>query len=132
MKVSSAYESPLILEKIEITESTFRKKDVSLDELELEVRVEHNVENIEEAAYEVVLNTTVSDENENIYVNVKGKAIFRTQQKNMDMLEKNTIAIMFPYNRSYISIITTQPGMPPIVLPAMNIIAMINDQKGKH
>lgn len=132
MKVRSAYESPLILEKIEITESTFRKKEVSLDELELGVRVEHNVENIGEDEYEIVLNTTVSDENENIYVNVKGKAIFRTQQKNMDMLEKNTIAIMFPYIRSYISIITTQPGMPPIVLPAMNIIAMINDQKGKN
>lgn len=132
MKVRSAYESPLILEKIEITESTFKKKDVSLDELELGVRVEHNVENIGEDEYEIVLNTTVSDENENIYVNVKGKAIFRTQQKNMDMLEKNTIAIMFPYIRSYISIITTQPGMPPIVLPAMNIIAMINDQKGKN
>lgn len=26
MKVRSAYESPLILEKIEITESTFKKK----------------------------------------------------------------------------------------------------------
>ena len=132
MKVRSAYESPLILEKIEITESTFRKKDVSLDELELGVRVEHSVENIGEDEYEIVLNTTVSDENENIYVNVKGKAIFRTQQKNMDMLEKNTIAIIFPYIRSYISIITTQPGMPPIVLPAMNIIAMVNDQKGKN
>lgn len=132
MKVRSAYESPLILEKIEITESTFKKKDVSLDELELGVRVEHNVENIGEDEYEIVLNTTVSDENENIYVNVKGKAIFRTQQKNMDILEKNTIAIMFPYIRSYISIITTQPGMPPVVLPAMNIIAMINDQKGKN
>lgn len=103
-----------------------------MDELELGVRVEHNVENIGEDEYEIVLNTTVSDENENIYVNVKGKAIFRTQQKNMDMLEKNTIAIMFPYIRSYISIITTQPGMPPVVLPAMNIIAMINDQKGKN
>ncbi len=132
MKVRSAYESPLILEKIEITESTFRKKDFSLDELELGVRVEHSVENIGEDEYEIVLNTTVSDENENVYVNVRGKAIFRTQQKNMDMLEKNTIAIIFPYIRSYISIITTQPGMPPIVLPAMNIIAMINDQKGKN
>ena len=132
MKVRSAYESPLILEKIEITESTFRKKDFSLDELELGVRVEHSVENIGEDEYEIVLNTTVSGENENIYVNVKGKAIFRTQQKNMDMLEKNTIAIIFPYIRSYISIITTQPGMPPIVLPAMNIIAMVNDQKGKN
>lgn len=39
---------------------------------------------------------------------------------------------MFPYIRSYISIITTQPGMPPVVLRAMNIIAMINDQKGKN
>ena len=132
MKVRSAYESPLILEKIEITESTFRKKDISLDELELWVRVEHSVENIWEYEYEILLNTTVSDENENVYVNVRGKAIFRTQQKNMDMLEKNTIAIIFPYIRSYISIITTQPGMPPIVLPAMNIIAMVNDQKGKN
>ena len=132
MKVRSAYESPLILEKIEITESTFRKKDFSLDELELGVRVEHSVENIGEDECEIVLNTTVSDENENVYVNVRGKAIFRTQQKNMDMLEKNTIAIIFPYIRSYISIITTQPGMPPIVLPAMNIIAMVNDQKGKN
>ena len=132
MKVRSAYESPLVLEKIEITESTFRKKDVSLNELELGVRVEHSVENIGEDEYEIVLNTTVSDENENVYVNVRGKAIFRTQQKNMDMLEKNTIAIIFPYIRSYISIITTQPGMPPLVLPAMNIIAMVNDQKGKN
>ena len=132
MKVRSAYESPLILEKIEITESTFRKKDFSLDELELGVRVEHSVENIGEDEYEIVLNTTVSDENENVYVNVRVKAIFRTQQKNMDMLEKNIIAIIFPYIRSYISIITTQPGMPPIVLPAMNIIAMVNDQKGKN
>lgn len=132
MKVRSDYESPLVLEKIEITESTFRKKDVSLEGLELSVHVEHNVKNIGEDGYEIILSTTVSDEYENIFVNVKGKAIFRTQQKNMDILEKNTIAIMFPYIRSYISIITTQPGMAPIVLPAMNIIAMINVQKSKH
>ena len=67
--------------------------------------------------------------NETIYVNVKGRSIFSTKQENKDLLEKNTIAIMFPYIRSYISSITTQPGMAPIVLPAMNIVAMINDQK---
>ena len=77
----------------------------------------------------MVLVTTVSDEEEKVFVNVKGRAIFTTQHVNMDILEKNTIAIMFPYIRSYISIITTQPGMNPIVLPAMNIVAMINDQK---
>lgn len=132
MKVRSEYESPLVLEKIEITESSFRKKDISLDGLELGVHVEHNIENIAEDSYRVILNTSVSDENENIYVNVKARAIFRTQQNSIDMFEKNTIAIMFPYIRSYISIITTQPGMVPIVLPAMNINAMINDKKNRN
>lgn len=129
MEVKSKYESPLVLEKIEIFESTFRKKASSLEGLELGVQVGHRVEEVEEDEYEITLNTTVSDENENVYVNVKCRALFHTEQENTGMLEKNTIAIMFPYVRSYISIITTQPGMVPIVLPAMNIVAMINDQK---
>lgn len=129
MKVKSKYESPLVLEKIEIVESSFRKKDESLDELELGIRVEHSLNKVSDETFEVVLITTISDEDEKVFVNVKGRAIFNTNQENMDILEKNTIAIMFPYIRSYISIITTQPGMNPIVLPAMNIMAMINDQK---
>lgn len=84
---------------------------------------------LDQEQYEVFLSTTVSDVNETIYVNVKGRSIFSTKHENKDLLEKNTIAIMFPYIRSYISSITTQPGMTPIVLPAMNIVAMINDQK---
>ena len=47
----------------------------------------------------------------------------------MSILERNAIAILFPYIRSYISTITTQLGMAPILLPAMNIVAMLNDQK---
>lgn len=129
MEVRAKYESSLILEKLEIMESIFRKKDVSLDDLELGVQVEHNLTKTDETKYEVILSTTVSDVEENIYVYVKERAIFNTQQENKDILEKNTIAIMFPYIRSYISIITTQPGITPIVLPAMNIAAMINGQK---
>ena len=129
MEVRSKYESPLVLEKIEIVESTFRKKDEALEGIELGVQVEHSFNRLDEDTFEVILITTVSDEDEKVYVSVKGRAIFNTQQKNMDILEKNTIAIMFPYIRSYISIVTTQPGMNPIVLPAMNIVAMINDKK---
>ena len=102
MEVRSKYESALILDKIEIIESSFRKKDGLLDDLELGVQV---------------------------CVWVKGRAIFNTQQENMSILERNAIAILFPYIRSYISTITTQPGMAPILLPAMNIVAMLNDQK---
>lgn len=129
MVVKSKYESFLVLKKMEIIESTFRKKDEAIDGLELGVQVERKLNKINNEEFEVVLETTVSDENEAVFVNVKGRAIFLTKQENKDILEKNTIAIMFPYIRSYISIITTQPGMNPIVLPAMNIVAMVNDQK---
>ena len=132
MEIRSDYKSPLILKKIEIIESTFRKKDVSLAELELGVQVEHSMKTVGEDEYEILLNTTVTDENDGIYVNVKGKAVFCTQQQDGDILEKNMIAILFPYIRSYISLLTTQPGMAPIVLPAMNIVAMINAQKGEE
>ena len=129
MEVRSKYKSPLRLEKIEIVESSFRKKDESIEYLELGLQVERSLKKKSDKVFEVLLETTVSDEDEKVFVNVKGKAIFSTEQENMDILEKNTIAIMFPYIRSYISIITTQPGMNPIVLPAMNIAAIVNDQK---
>lgn len=128
MEIKSKYESTLVLKKIEIVESSFRKKDEVMDELELGVQVKRDLKKKSDGTFEVILETTVSDEDEKIFVNVKGRAIFSAQCENMDILEKNTIAIMFPYIRSYISMITTQPGMNPIVLPAMNIVAMVNDQ----
>ena len=51
--------------------------------------------------------------------------MFETEQENKILIERNTLAIMFPYFRSYVSTLTTQPGMTPIVLPAMNIMAML-------
>lgn len=46
MEVRSKYESALILDKIEIIESSFRKKDGLLDDLELGVQVDHSLNKI--------------------------------------------------------------------------------------
>ena len=131
MEVKSKYESALILNKIEIMESKFKKKEGALDNLELGVQIDHSLNKIGDNKFELILTTKVSDQDEKIYIWVKGRAIFSTQQENIDFFEKNAIAILFPYIRSYISILTTQPGMSPVLLPAMNIVAMINDQKDK-
>lgn len=129
MKIMSKYESSLVLKKIEIIESTFRKKDEPIENLELGVQIKRNLKKVADNSLEVLLETTISDIAEIVFVNVKGRAVFSSNQENIDIFEKNAIAIMFPYIRSYISLITTQPGMNPIVLPAMNIVAMINEQK---
>ena len=64
MEVRSKYESPLVLEKIEIVESSFRKRTDSLDSLELGVQVERNLTKLADGLFEVLLETTVSDEDE--------------------------------------------------------------------
>ena len=41
-------------------------------------------------------------------------------EREKTIIEKNTIAIMFPFVRSQVSLLTTQPNMVPIVLPPIN------------
>lgn len=125
MNIKTDYESPLVLKNIIITEGHFKRNDQSLENLELKIGVSHDVERLSEREYKITLELNVADPEEKLSVFVKGMAIFETKQENQMLIERNTLAIMFPYFRSYVSTLTTQPGMTPIVLPAMNIMTML-------
>ena len=125
MNIKTDYESPLVLKNIIITEGHFKRNEDSLENLELKVGVSHDVERLSEREYQITLELNVADPEEKLSVFVKGMAIFETKQENQMLIERNTLAIMFPYFRSYVSTLTTQPGMTPIVLPAMNIMTML-------
>ena len=114
--------------QIMITEGTFKRSEDSLEDVELQVNVSHNVNQISDREYKIILELSVADPQGKLSVFVKGMAIFETEQKTRTLIERNTLAIMFPYFRSYVSTLTTQPGMMPIVLPAMNIIAMLTEK----
>ena len=125
MNIKTDYESPLVLKNIIITEGHFKRNEDSLENLELKVGVSHDVERLSEREYKITLELNVADPEEKLSVFVKGMAIFETKQENQMLIERNTLAIMFPYFRSYVSTLTTQPGMTPIVLPAMNIMTIL-------
>ena len=125
MNIKTDYESPLVLKNIIITEGHFKRNEESLENLELKVGVSHDVERLSEREYKITLELNVADPEEKLSVFVKGMAIFETKQENQMLIGRNTLAIMFPYFRSYVSTLTTQPGMTPIVLPAMNIMTML-------
>ena len=44
-----------------------------------------------------------------------------------EILKKNAVAVLFPYVRSELTLLTAQPETTPIVLPVMNINAMIDN-----
>ena len=125
MRITTNYESPLVLKNIMITDGIFKRTEDSLENVELRVNVAHNIEQLSEVEYKITLELSVADPEGKLSVFVKGMAVFETEQEIKMLIERNTIAIMFPYFRSYVSTLTTQPGMTPIVLPAMNIVAML-------
>ncbi len=127
MRIETSYASPLVMKEMIITNGSFKRTEGSLDDVELGIHVSKKIEDLAANEYKVILELKVSDANEKLSVYVQGMAKFETAQTNRELIEKNTVAIMFPYLRSYVSLLTTHPGMSPIVLPAMNIAAMLRE-----
>lgn len=127
MEISTPYASQLKLVDLMIVESSFSRTEKEIQDAALEMEIEKDIQKQSEDQYEITLAVRLKEKNNQINIYVKSKAHFTTQQENTNLIEKNTIAIIFPYIRSHISSITSQPGMMPIVLPPMNIAAMLKD-----
>ena len=85
----------------------------------------------------VQVSTKITDNEEKLELNLDTVAFFKldnqgekiSEQTAEQILKKNTVAIMFPFIRSQVSILTTQPGMIPIVMPPININALVDDMQ---
>lgn len=72
---------------------------------------------------------TSNEKNAMPFVNIKCNGIFKFD--NVSALDevpsyfyRNSIAILFPYLRAFVSIVTNQANTPPVVLPTMNLISL--------
>lgn len=81
-------------------------------------------------AREIVVSVSLDDASKRITAQVIANGLFSIQSSNMTEKEKenifkyNAVAIMFPFVRSQISILTTQPGITPILLQPIDVFAM--------
>lgn len=57
-----------------------------------------------------------------------GEAEYFGERKIIDFLP-NIVAIMFPYLRSQVSLMTAQPNLPTVVIPAININKLLSSVK---
>lgn len=93
---------------------------------------EKEIEEIDENKYKVTLVCHVCDENNEVdlLIRVIGEFICEiedTEFKNT-LLNENAIAILFPYLRSHICLVTAQPSIPPINLPAINVLSLFDER----
>ena len=78
----------------------------------------------------LTLGTNITDKQKDavvINLSLMGEFIVSADKDSFDILrliKENGVAILFPYLRSELTLLTTQPGFQPIVLPAVNIAKM--------
>lgn len=76
--------------------------------------------------YDVTLTLKIEGNNLSAEIVAKASFVFHSNGEDLDeekknnIIKNNTVAIMFPFIRSQVSLLTTQPGMAPIVLPPIN------------
>lgn len=104
-------------------------------------KLETNPHRIEESI--VYLGIELGDQslrNPNFYAKVRIAGFFEVHQRSEDMTDEdilgfyklNSIAILFPYLRGIISDISSKGSEGPIILPTMNIVAMIEENQLKE
>lgn len=113
----------MVFDKIQFERKGFKNSN----EVEFELQVQIGVS--DEGIYKVtlVLNSVKKDEYD-IIISLTG--IFSVDQKIEDktrdiLINKNAVAILMPYLRSELSLLTAQPNTECIVLPPFNINKML-------
>ena len=135
MKVkNTGAESTLKLESLVFTNISFSQPNPSVD-VELKLNINRTITPLSNDKHRVMLVMILSDEKKQVEIKLEAVAIFVLEHiDNMpdedysDIINKNTVSIMFPYLRSQLTLLTSQPGCVPIIMPPMNINSLLEDE----
>lgn len=127
--------------KLQMNELYFSKYDFvqtregNDTEYETSFQIEYAVNNQNASKFRIKINTRVKNKTESVLLNLETIGVFTVDKEGVNddigdhLIKVNTVAIMFPFIRSQISLLTTQPGLEPILLPPININALMDSGK---
>ena len=128
----SSFNSALTLQKMVFDRIEFNRKGFKNNkELEFELQVQIGLDKNSTYKVTLVLNGTKQDEYD-IVISLSGFFAVETQEElddNVDrnLINKNAVAILMPYLRSELTLLTAQPDTDSVVLPPFNINKMFKN-----
>ena len=128
-------ESVLVAKKIFIESMNFQRSEVVNGTVRLSQNsIGKNIEKIDDDDYKCSLVFSMTDEEETTSLKIIVSGIFEfkadLEQDLKDIIiTKNTVAILFPYLRAQITLMTSQPDIEPVVIPAININALLQNME---
>lgn len=130
----NSIKSVLKLDRIVFDKIEFKRLGFSTEN-ELELEIQSTIGQRQDSEiYKVMLTIKGNKPEEYTFeITVVGFFGFEQEEEITDelketLISKNAVAILMPYLRSEVSILTAQPGMDCVVLPAFNINRMLEDK----
>ena len=102
------------------------------NESKLEQKLSAQISGIGDDKYKVTLELKANKEKEyEIVIVIRGVFRFMSDSgfddnAKKEIIKKNTVAIMMPYVRSQLTLMTAQPNVDTVVMPPLNIVAMFD------
>ncbi len=134
MKITMDNESLITMLDFYFSEIKFNnnKRTTETTKINCQNRVEYHFDETDKTLVTVKINTELNSDNNSINLSVSAVGVFSIplELEARDYICKaNTVAIMFPFVRSEITLLTAQPGLMPIMLPPVDVNALMKDQK---
>jgi preprotein translocase subunit SecB len=112
--------------KILKTEINLPRNDVNVEEVNININPSGK---LHENRFDLILIVNISDTNKNISIEIEAIGYFEFKNKiQKDSLPAyftvNAPALLFPYIRAYISLISSLSGTDPIILPTLNLTSL--------
>lgn len=132
MKLKESTTSILKLNGIHFNELSFKRRD-STDSVIDDCELTRKIVDIDVDNFTVELNFKLSTSIFEMSISLEGKfnivcedALVKERLK-----KNNTISILFPYIRSEVTLLTSQPEMTPVIIPPININKLIDESTTK-
>lgn len=113
--------SNLQMKNFYFSNCSFAREPV-IEDGEYTIDLQKKIETIGEHTYGVALTTTIEKKDIQIRIEAQAEFLYESEDyaREEAIINTNTVAIMFPFIRSQATLLTSQPGMTPIVLPPIN------------
>jgi len=134
--VNNENNGKLILLDLGFTKFSFnRRQIVNSDNAQISLSVKYDRKIDDDKEVKVTIETALKGDNDSYDLSLTTVGTFKIDFPNSSkefieiIMQRNTVAIMFPYIRSQITLLTSQPGFKPIVLQPINVNELIENEK---
>jgi preprotein translocase subunit SecB len=136
MEITKKHESFLKLDKIYIKEITFRREVVmpDWDNSNIEMGIHTKVTDDNRIVVSVRVDIKKEEFADAVILNMTTVGIFHldgdgdfSEDVVKNVVKTNTVAILFPFIRSQLALVTSQPDLGQVTLPPLNVQSIIQD-----